>query len=318
MLSSRRGFLVAGSALALRGGPLQAQNSGPLKVTGARPTIFYAPLIATVTQGFLKKQGVDATFHWLGATPLLEGLRGGTVDVIQSAVSNYWTLADKGETAPPVHIAEINRRDGFFLLRRGGGPAFNWKELEGKTIVAELGGQPEYMLGYALFTNKVAQVHVVNGGTGDALRAAFRAGTDDFGHFQGAVAQQMELDGEGKIVASVGAAMPEVAFSSVCCLPQFVQGPFYRPFLAAFAEAKAWAHSAPARAVAENVAPQFSGESLEAMIKAVQAYQQLGCWAGPLGISRAHYDQAYAVFRASAIVRNYYPFAQVCIPPPAI
>lgn len=317
MRSSRRNFLIG--AMALSASTARAQSSKALHVTGARPTIFYAPLIATVTQGFLKKHGVEADFHWLGSTPLVEGLRNATVDVIQSAVSNYWTLSDRGETTIPVHIAEINRRDGFFLVRRGDGPIFNWKQLEGKTIVAELGGQPAHMLRYALSTNKVdvSKVRLVDGGTGAALRAAFRSGTGDFAHFQGATAQQVELDGEGKIIVSVGASMPEVSFSTVCCLPQFVNGPFYRPFLAAFAEAKSWAHSAPAPAVAENVAPQFSGESLDAMVEAVAAYQKLGCWSGPLGVSKAHYDQALAVFRAADAVKGNYAFEQACVTPPA-
>jgi hypothetical protein len=112
--------------------------------------------------------------------------------------------------------------------------------------------------------------------------------------------------------------MPEVSFSSVCCLPEFVNKLFYRPFMAAFAEAKAWAHSAPAREVAENVAPQFSGESLDAMIKAVEAYQRLGCWSGPLGISKAHYDQALTVFRAAGAVKGSYAFEQACVTPPAL
>ncbi len=320
MSPSRRGFLIGSGALALGGRSSQAQPVGQLRVTGARPTIFYAPLIACVTQGFLKKNSVEATFHWLGSTPLLEGLRNGTVDVIQSAVSNYWTLSDRSEPAVPVHIAEINQRDGFFLVRRGEGPVFEWQQLEGKTIIAELGGQPAHMLRYALSYNKVdaSKVRLVDGGTGAALRAAFRSGAGDFAHFQGATAQQVELDGEGKIVASVGAAMPQVAFSSVCCLPQFVETPFYRPFLTAFAEAKAWAHSAPAQAVAENVAPQFSGESLDAMVKAVETYQRLGCWSGPLGISRAHYDQALAVFRSANAVKGEYAFERACIPPPVL
>ena len=318
MKASRRGFLVGGAASMLGAGTSRA--AGPLKVTGARPTIFYAPLIACVTQGFLKKQGVEANFHWLGATPMLEGLRGGSVDVIQSAVSNYWTLADRGETDPPVHIAEINRRDGFFLVRRGSQSSFDWKHLEGKTIVAELGGQPAHMLRYALDTNKVdsSKVRLVDGGTGAKLRAAFKSGTGDFAHFQGATAQQVEQDGEGSIATSVGAAIPEVAFSSVACLPPFVQTPAYRPFLAAFAQAKAWAHSAPARDVAAHVAPQFPDESLPAMIKAVDAYQRLGCWSGALEISKAHYDQAWKVFQAAGAVKGNYAFEKVCIAPPRV
>src|SRR5258706_6018212 len=121
MKPSRRGFLIGSGALALGGRSSQAQPVGQLRVTGARPTIFYAPLIACVTQGFLKKHGVEATFHWLGSTPLLEGLRSGTVDVIQSAVSNYLTLSDLGETAVPVHIVEINQPDCFVLVLRSGG-----------------------------------------------------------------------------------------------------------------------------------------------------------------------------------------------------
>lgn len=316
MKASRRGFLVASAASMAGMGVSRAAE--PLKVTGARPTIFYAPLIACVTRGFLEKQGVAANFHWLGAATLLEGLRGGTVDVVQSAVSNYWTLADRGERDIPVHIAEINRRDGFFLVRRGTGPAFDWKQLEGKTIVAELGGQPAHMLRYALDHNRVdsSRVRLVDGGTGSALRAAFKSGAGDFAHFQGAVAQQVEQDGEGSIAASVGAAMPEVAFSSVCCLPGFVRSPAYRPFLAAFTQAKAWAHSAPANEVAANVAPQFPGDSLTAMTKAVEAYQRLGCWSGELGISKAHYDQAWKVFQKAGVVKGNYAFERVCIAPP--
>ena len=129
MRSSRRNFLIG--AMALSAGTARAQSSKPLHVTGARPTIFYAPLIATVTQGFLKKHGVEADFHWLGSTPLVDGLRNATVDVIQSAVSNYWTLSDRGEATIPVHIAEINRRDGFFWCGVATAPLLtgsSWKE----------------------------------------------------------------------------------------------------------------------------------------------------------------------------------------------
>ena len=320
MKASRRGFLAGSAALALSGETARAQRTGPLKVTGARPTIFYTPLIACVTQGFLKRQGVDADFHWLGTTPLLEGFRNGSVDVIQSAVSGYWGLADRGETNIPVHIAEINRRDGFFLVRRNPGPAFAWKQIEGKTIVAELGGQPAHMLRYALHHNGVdlSKVQIMNGGTGAALRTAFRGGVGDFGHFQGATAQQAELDGEGTIVTSVGASMPEVSFSSVCCLPEFVRTAAYRPFLAAFAQAKQWAHASNPHEVAAHVAPQFPDESLPAMAKAIETYQRLGCWSGPLAISRDRYDQAWAVFQAAGAVKGRYTFETVCITPPSM
>ena len=81
MRSSRRNFLIG--AMALSASTARAQSSKALHVTGARPTIFYAPLIATVTQGFLKKHGVEADFHWLGSTPLVEGLRNDVITTDQ-------------------------------------------------------------------------------------------------------------------------------------------------------------------------------------------------------------------------------------------
>jgi NitT/TauT family transport system substrate-binding protein len=308
---------MAGASLTLSGRRALGQPA-PLHVTGSRPTIFYAPLIAVVTQGFLKAEGVESDFHWLGAGNALDGMRNGSVDVIQSAVSSAWSLAERGESDIPVHIAEINRRDGFFLVARPAAPNFDWRQLEGKSIVAELGGQPAHMLRFAIAYNKAdpEKIRRIDGGTGADLIAAFKNGNADFGHFQGAAAQQLELEGEGKIVVSIGASMPEVAFSSISCLRGFAEKPAYRPFLRAFARAKTWAHTTAPGEVARLLAPQFSGENVAALTDAVVAYQKLGCWSGPLGISRAHYDQTWNVFLAAGAVKRTYAFETFCIPPP--
>jgi len=52
--------------------------------------------------------------------------------------------------------------------------------------------------------------------------------------------------------------------------------------------------------------------------EAVEAYQRLACWSGPLGTSKSHYDQALTVFRSAGAVKGVYAFEQACIPPPAL
>ena len=46
--------------------------------------------------------------------------------------------------------------------------------------------------------------------------AAFRSGAGDYVHLQGPAPQQLEADGVGHVVASVGEAIGPVAFSSLC------------------------------------------------------------------------------------------------------
>src|ERR1051325_7776902 len=188
-----------------------------LRITVSRHAAFCSPLIATIAGGFLKKEGLDAVYGVLGPGQRSHVMiRDGEADIIQSAVSSNWKLLDKGESPLPVHFAQINQRDGFFIAART--PSFEWKDLEGKTLLADHGLQPLTMLRYAVNYNHVdwTRVRVMDAGTPEKMIAAFRSGEGDFVHLQGPGPQVLEHDGAGYAVASVGEAMPPVAFSSVC------------------------------------------------------------------------------------------------------
>src|SRR5690349_14083026 len=109
----------------------------PLRIMVARHSAFYSPVISTIAGGFLKDEGLNATYDVLpagGRSHLL--IRDGAVDIMQSAVSSNWRLIDAGEEPRPIHFAQINRRDGFFLAARHS-REFAWKDLEGATLLAD-------------------------------------------------------------------------------------------------------------------------------------------------------------------------------------
>src|SRR5204862_2180905 len=138
------------------------------------------------------------------------------VDIVQSAVSSNWRLIESGETPRPVHFAQINRRDGFFLAGRRADPEFAWKKLEGATLLADHGLQPLVMLKYAVHHNGAdwQKLRVVDAGSPEQMDAAFRAGEGDYVHLQAPASHQIAKDGAGAVVASVGRSLPQVAFSS--------------------------------------------------------------------------------------------------------
>src|SRR5207302_7630955 len=129
-----------------------------------------------------------------------------------------WKPMERGESPLPVHFAQINRRDGFFLAAREPYSSFEFRMLEGKSLLADHALQPLVMLRYAVQLNGADwnKIHVIDAGSPEEMAAAFRAGTGDFVHLQGPAPQQMEHDAIGHIVVSVGQSMPPVAFSSLC------------------------------------------------------------------------------------------------------
>src|SRR5918995_956750 len=121
-----------------------------IRIVVSRHSSFYSPLIAAVTAGFLRDEGLGPEYGLLpGNRTARDMIRSREVDVVQAAVSSNWGAMEQGEQDLPLHFAQINQRDGFFLAARDPDPAFHWKKLEGRSLLADHGGQPLTMLKYA-------------------------------------------------------------------------------------------------------------------------------------------------------------------------
>jgi NitT/TauT family transport system substrate-binding protein len=290
----------------------------PLRIMVARHSVFYSPLIATIAGGFFKRRGLAVEYGVLAKgqrSSLL--LRDGFVDIMQSAVSSNWKPIEQGESPLPVHFAQINQRDGFFLVAREPDAVFEWKKLTGQTVLADHATQPLIMLKYAARLNGVewTSVNAVDVGTPEEMTRAFRQGRGVYIHLQSPDAHQLECDGVGHVVNSVGASMPPVAFSSLCCSRSFATTGNFRRFMDAYAEAREWVRTTPAEEVARAEAGFFEGYSMEALVAAIQRYQSLGCWNGGVEIPRDLYEQALNVFASEGGIADRHPYEQVCLEP---
>ncbi|MGC8794821.1 MAG: ABC transporter substrate-binding protein, partial [Bryobacteraceae bacterium] len=219
-----------------------------MRIVVSRHSAFYSPLIATLAAGFLEQEGLAATYR-----PLAPGERAqdlvarGEADVVQSAVSSSWLARERGESSLPVHFAQINCRDGFFLVGRQRESPFEWKSLEGRSLLADHAPQPLAMLQYASFRQGVRwdRVEAIDAGTPEQIADGFRAGRGDYAHLQGPAAQQLEHEGCGWVVALVGEAMPPVAFSSLLASRSFLETSAARAFLRAYVRAREWVRATP-------------------------------------------------------------------------
>jgi NitT/TauT family transport system substrate-binding protein len=287
-----------------------------LRIMVYRHSVFYSPLIATIAGGFLKDEGLDASyFQKPPQRNLYEMFRQGEVDVMQAAVSTSWDPLSKGIKDIPVHFAQINQRDGFFITGRPGKKPFEWKDLEGSKLLADNAQQPFAMLKYGLHLKGVdlARIEMIDAGGPESMEKAFRDGAGDFVHLQGPVPQQIEKDGAGTIVAAMGDAVPPVAFSSLMANREFLKTPKADAFMRAYHRALRFVIQSPHQEIAEVEASFFPGISVEAIGAAVVRYQQLGTWRSDPTITRQQYEVAMDVFIFAGVFKERYPYEDVVV-----
>ncbi len=286
-----------------------------LKILVSRHSAFYSPLLAAIAGPFLKEQGFTATYGVLapGQTSR-EVLHRGEAHIVQSAVSSNWGPMEKGIEGLPVHFAQINIRDGFFLASRHPlHTSFEWKMLEGRTLLADHGGQPLAMLRYAVHVNNAewSRIHAIDAGAPEQMIEAFLQGQGDFIHLQGPAPHRLALDGKATICASVGASMPPVAFSSLAALPDFLATEHATRFLGAYRKARAWVREADPDTVAGIESSFFPDVPREALRAAIADYQKLGCWNGEAGIPEDLYRQSLIVFEHSHLIHRRHAYEAV-------
>ena len=234
---------------------------------------------------------------------------------MQSAVSSNWKPMEQDESPLPVHFAQINQRDGFFLVAREPDAEFEWKKLAGQTVLADHAAQPLMMLKYAARLNGVewASVNAVDAGTPEDMVRAFRRGVASTSICNRRTPTNWSATASGYMVSSVGASMPPVAFSSLCCSRDFATTDTFRRFVDAYAEAREWVRTAPAEEVARAEASFFEGYSMEALAAGIERYRALGCWNGGVEIPRDLYEQALNVFESEGGITDRHPYEQVCL-----
>ncbi len=284
-----------------------------------RHSAFYSPLIVAIAGGFLRDEGLKPSYSI--ATPdktVPGGIADGSVHVAQSAVSTSWMLMEKDEALNYVHFAQINERDGFFIAGRKAEPAFAWKNLIGKKVLVDHFFQPLAMFKYALHQQGVAfdQIDALDAGDVDAIDQTFRYGDADYVHQQGPAPQQLEKDGEGFVVTSIGEIIGPVAFSSLCASREWLASDMAQAFMRAYRRARQYVIDAEAQEIAHAETEFFPHIDREVLIHTVATYQRLGCWAPGARITREAYERALDVFEYNGLITRRHAYDDVVTLPP--
>ena len=281
---------------------------------------FYSPLISTMSGGFLKAEGLDS--EWSVAAPgasALTALSNGTVDIVQSALSQGFASLNKGETPPAVHFAQINEMDGFFLTGREADPAFTWNKLEGAEVVMFKEGQPLAMFKYACHKAGIdfSKIKALPFTGAAQIDQAFRQGQGQYVQQQGPYPQQLQADGVGHVVAQVGKQIGKVGFSSVAATRDWLRSDMAKAFMRAYRKTRMYMNETPAAEIARAEKPYFPDIDERVLADCIATYQKLGCWTPHVEITQESFERALDVFEYNGLLKQRYRYEQVCAAPPA-
>ena len=280
---------------------------------------FYAPLIATMSGGFLKEEGLDG--DWSVSPPgksAIVALEEGTAHVVQSALSQGFTPLNKGEEPTVVHFAQINEMDGFFITGRESDPEFSWDRLEGAEVVMFGGGQPAAMFKYACHRAGIdfdRIIQITPGGPGP-MDEAFRAGQGQYIQQQGPFPQQLEADGVGHVVAQVGPQIGPVGFSSLAATRPWLETEMAAAFMRAYRKTRLYMNQETAAEIGRAQRPYFPDIDEDVLVDCIATYQKLGCWTPHVDITPAAFAAVLDVFEYNGLINERYSYDQICSAPP--
>jgi len=280
---------------------------------------FYAPLIATMSGGFLRAEGL--AHDWSVSPPGLSAiaaLENGSAHVVQSALSQGFGSLNKGEEVNVVHFAQINEMDGFFLTGRNPDTNFSWDKLEGAEVVMFKGGQPAAMFKFACHKagiNFDEIIQITPGGAADIDRA-FRDGQGQYVQQQGPFPQQLAADGIGYVLAQVGKQIGRVGFSSLASTRAWLETDMAAAFIRAYRKTRNYMNEESAVEIARAQISYFPNIDESVLVDCIATYQRLGCWTPHVEITEAAFDAVLDVFEYNNVIKTRYRFDEICVAPP--
>ena len=280
---------------------------------------FYSPLIVTMAGGFLKQEGIE--YEWSispAGKPATDSVVDGSAQVVQSAPSQAFNAIAAGHSDYPLHFAQINEMDGFFVSGREADDNFDWSKLEGAEVVMFGGGQPNAMFRYACHKAGIDfdRIIAITPGGADDIDQAFRAGKGQYVQQQGPYPQQLERDALGHVVALVGPQIGPCAFSSLAASREWLQTDEALAFTRAYRAAREYLQATPAAEIAALQQSWFPGVDPLALERCIASYQALGCWTPHVEITPEALEVTLDVFEYTGGIDQRYTWKQVCCAPP--
>lgn len=292
--------------LDLNKGDNKKNNLEKIRVAEVAHTVFYAPQYAAINQGFFEDEGLDIELILTpGADKVTAAVLSGDVEIGFSGSEACIYVYNAGEKDYLKTFAQLTQKDGTFLVSRKKIDNFTLNDLKGKSVIGgRQGGMPEMTFEWALRQNGIDPVNDLNIDTSVAFAAmsgAFIGGQGDFVTLFEPNALQIEQQGFGYVVASIGDLGGVVPYTSYSARISYLdKNPdIIEKFTRAIQKGLDYVHNSSDEEVANAILEFFPDTSLNDLTEVVGRYRKAETWPTTTNFSEESFYHLQEIMQAA-------------------
>ena len=281
-------------------------------------TIFYAPQYVALENGDFEEYGLDVELILAnGADKVTAAVLSGDADIGFSGSEATIYVYNGGEEDYLKTFAQLTQKDGSFLVSREKIDNFTLDDLKGKTIIAGRAyGMPEMTLKYALKQNGInpdTEVTLDTSVAFAAMSGAFIGGQGDFVSLFEPTALDIENNGYGYVVASIGELGGVVPYTSYSARESYIEEnkEVIDDFTKAIQKGIDFVHNHTDREVAEAILDQVPDSSLNDLEKVVKRYRSIEAWPTTTNFTEESFDHLQDIMLDYGAIEEKVPYSKL-------
>jgi NitT/TauT family transport system substrate-binding protein len=277
------GIMAFGSILIFN----NSKNNDMTKIKLAEVThsVFYAPQYVALSEGYFEDEGIDIELILTpGADKVAAAVLSEDVQIGLCGPEATIYVYNSGEKDYLVTFAGLTKRDGSFLVSRKKINNFALKNLKGKYVIGgRKGGVPEMTFEWALKQNGIDPKEDLTIDTSiafAAMQGAFIGGTGDFVTLFEPNALQVEKQGFGYVVASIGKLGGEVPYTAYNTKKSYIEDnpKIVKGFTKAINKGLKFVQEKSNEEIATSIYKYFPDLTLNELIAIVKRYKEQDTW----------------------------------------
>lgn len=256
-----------------------------IKVNEVTRSVFYAPQYVAINNGYFRENGLDIELiTGQGADSVMTAVLSNQCDIGFAGPEASIYVYNEGKEDFTEVFAQLTKKDGSFLVAKEKTDNFSWQDLKNTTVIpGRKGGVPYMTLEYVLKKNGInPQTDLILDDSikFDLMAGAFSSGEAEYVTLFEPTASNIQNEGKGYIVASVGEAAGEIPYTAYFAKKSYIKNneETIQNFTNAIYKGQTWVKEHSAREIAESIQSFFPDTSIELLETVIQNYKDIDAW----------------------------------------
>ena len=293
----------------------KSKNLEKVKLAEVAHSVFYAPLYVSIENGYFKDEGIDLELILTpGADKVSAAVLSNDVNIGFAGAESAIYVYTGGEKDYLQTFAGLTKRDGQFIVSRK--KDFKLEDLYGKEIlVGRYAGMPSLNFINALKNSNIDinKININYSVEFAALSGTFISGIGDYVNLFEPNAAQLEKEGYGYVVESIGKLSGEVPYTAFYTRKSYLKNnkDTLIKFTNAINKGLQFIQKENSEKIAEVILPQFPDMSKNSLITIIDRYKKSDSWLDNPFITEESFKNLEDIMIDAKLLDEYVPYSKL-------